>query len=170
MRFITLLFLVLFSAGCNSTTNRQKVILDKDTVITLGRTMCFGTCPAYMVTINGQGEVVFEGSKMVRENGKVIAQPLGTKNSRINQEQLQQIIAEFEKINFLSLKDAYDKQGADCPTYSTDSPSAITSIKTGSTNKTVKHYLGCEGKPTLRNLTALEEKIDEIVNTKQWIN
>jgi hypothetical protein len=170
MKLTSLLCVILIWIGCNSTiANHQEVTLDKDTIITLGRTACYGTCPTYTVTINGQGEVVFEGSKMIRQNGKITAQSIGAKNIRISHEQLQQLIAEFNKIDYLSLKDNYDRQGPDCPRYNTDSPSAITSIKTNGTTKSVKHYSGCEGTDTLKNLTALEKKIDEVVNTDQWL-
>jgi hypothetical protein len=169
MKLISLLCVVFIYFGCQPAVNRQKVVLDKDTEITLQRTTCFGTCPAYKVTIDATGGVVFNGSKMIRENGNITPQPLGTKNSRISQEQLQELIAEFDRIDYLSLKDAY-KEGSDCPTYSTDSPSAITTIKTNGTTKSVNHYAGCEGSAALKDLTALERKIDEIVNTKQWLN
>jgi hypothetical protein len=48
----------------------------------------------------------------------------------------------------------------------TDLPYAITSITIGGQTKTVNHYYGDDSAP--QQLTDLESKIDEIVNSKQW--
>src|SRR5438552_17819051 len=116
-KFILLLCFIPICFGCSLIMPRQKVVLDQDSVITLGRTPCFGSCPVYTVTINGQGEVVLNGSKMSRVNGNFVGQPLPTKKATISQEQLQQLAVEFERVNFLSLRDNYDKP-SECPSYS----------------------------------------------------
>jgi hypothetical protein len=51
----------------------------------------------------------------------------------------------------------------------TDLPSAYTSITIDGRSKRVEHYHGCKGAEILERLTGLENKIDETVNTKQWI-
>ena len=168
-KFIFLLGFILICAGCGSIINQSKVVLDKDTVMTLSRTVCYGTCPQYTVTINGQGEVMLAGSKMVRTDGNIVKQDLDTKRNTISRERLEQLVAEFNKINYLSLNGNYKEQGTDCPSYATDNPHAITSITANGKTKTIDHYLGCEGSATLKDLTALERKIDETANTKDWL-
>ena len=42
-----------------------------------------------------------------------------TKTAAVSPDQMQQLASEFERINFLSLGDDYDKQGPGCPSRST---------------------------------------------------
>lgn len=119
--------------------------------ITLERTACFGTCPVYKLTITGNGTVVYEGHDFV--------QVKGVQTSSIGTAQVQDLVDAFEQADFLTLTD-YTEQKV------TDLPSAITSITIGGQTKTVNHYYGDDSAP--QQLTDLESKIDEIVNSKQW--
>ena len=69
----------------------------KNTEITLQRSVCFGTCPDYTLTISEDGTVVFEGRMYVKNKGTI--------KSQISQEKIQQIIKEFEKADYFSLND-----------------------------------------------------------------
>src|SRR4051812_42611118 len=93
-KLIMLLGLTLAYCGCNNPLIRQKITLDKDTVITIQRTACYRGCSPYKVTINADGTVVFDGSKYVYDakSGKETFQPLGTQKSSISQEQLQLLV------------------------------------------------------------------------------
>jgi hypothetical protein len=139
-----------------------------DTVITLERTECFGTCPSYKLSISANGEVVFVGQRFVKRVGKV--------KGRISPDQLKQLIAEFERINYFSLKDDYGMSGGfgptpseDCPEMWTDHPAAYTSLTINGKTKKVAHYHGCKGNDATEKLTRLENRIDEIVNTERWV-
>lgn len=129
-------------------------------VITLERTRCFGDCPAYKISIYGDGLVLYDGKDFVKIKGDA--------DGRITKEQVQQLVREFEKIDYLKLDDDYT-EGKNCPEYWTDHPSAITTLSRDGNTKRVTHYYGCHGLPVLDQLTALENKIDEVVNTKRWI-
>ena len=143
----------------------KEIELTKDTVITLDRSACYGYCPEYTLTISGDGSVVF----VLRMNGKEVRKV----TSIISQEKLKEIIKEFNKADYFSLKDKYINQEDDgCPEYWTDQPDVNTSIKTNGRIKSISHYHGCRenrGRTIYpKGLTELERKIDEIVNTKQW--
>jgi hypothetical protein len=125
----------------------------RGSVITLSRTMCYGTCPVYSLKISGDGTVVYNGEKFVRVTGK--------QETAISDEKIRQLVAEFAGANYFSLKDSYVEISV------TDLPYVTTSITLGGKMKTIKHYLGDFGAP--KGLTALETRIDEIVNTDQWI-
>jgi hypothetical protein len=129
-------------------------------VITLERTTCFGTCPAYKITIFDDGKVLFQGKDFVKQKGKA--------EGTITKAELDALRREFEQIDYLKLDDQYG-MGDKCPEGWTDYPSAITSFTTNGKTKTINHYLGCRGLPILDQLTALEDKIDEVVKTKRWI-
>ena len=130
-------------------------------VITLERGACFGTCPVYKLAIFADGRVEYEGKEFVKRKGKAQA--------RITKAALQSLVREFEKINYTRLDNEYVSEGPNCPEWWTDSPSAVTSLDWKGKKKTIRHYHGCRGARVLDQLTALENKIDQVVNTKRWI-
>jgi hypothetical protein len=135
-----------------------------DILITLERPGCFLGCPDYVVTISADGTVTFEGKANVKVKGKA--------QSNISREKVQLLVAAFEKAKFFSLRDRYAWKKDGCRQVWSDSDSAITSILINGKSKSVNHYLGChrEGDiPYPSVLSELEEKIDEVANTKQWV-
>jgi uncharacterized protein DUF6438 len=129
-------------------------------VITLERTHCYGPCPVYTLSIMEDGTVLYEGEDFVRVKGKA--------KGRITKVALEELVREFEKIDYTNLEDEY-VEGKNCPQAWTDHSAATTSLNWKGKQKTIRHYQGCKGLPILGQLTALEDKIDEVVNTKQWI-
>ncbi|WP_199332923.1 DUF6174 domain-containing protein [Nostoc sp. FACHB-190] len=138
--------------------NSQQQILNQNNqktnsgLITLQRTACYGTCPIYKITIFPDGRVVYEGERFVKVVGK--------RTARISPQAVRRLVAEFNKVNYFSLANSY--QGG-----RTDAPSAITSLTIGKRQKTVNHYLGSPNAP--QALTALENKIDAVVNSQRWV-
>ncbi len=121
-------------------------------VITLERTVCFGACPVYELTIYGNGTVVYEGRQFVRV--------VGTRTTIISEEKVRQLVSEFDRIDYFALSDSYEDYMV------TDLPFAITSITIDERTKTVRHYHGDLSAP--EELTELENRIDEIVDSKRW--
>jgi hypothetical protein len=132
-----------------------------ETFITIERTPCYGRCPDYKVTISADGAVVFEGRRFVKT--------VGTAASRISQERFQELLAEFDKINYFKLRDRYERPEDGCKQWATDNPSTITSLTLNGKVKSVSHYYGCGGIDVLTDLTKLERAIDDAVNSAQWI-
>ena len=130
-------------------------------VITLERTVCYGTCPAYTLSIFEDGKVVYEGKEFVKHKGRAEAQ--------VSKEAVQELVREFDRINYFSLEDEYVDDPKNCAEVWTDNPSATTSLNWKGKSKTILHYYGCRGSRVLDQLTALEAKIDEVVNSKRWI-
>jgi len=169
----TLIFLFYFD--CNSVKNNnltenisQNVKTDGDEVpndllITLERTACYGTCPAYKLSVKSDGIVSFEGVSNTKVKGKI--------EEKISIEKVRQLIKEFEIANYFNLNGKFDSKN--CYQW-TDNPSTLTSIQINGEKKNIDHYQGCrEGdddfKKKLSKLTELENKTDEIVETKRWI-
>ncbi len=121
----------------------------EDVTITLERTVCFGFCPDYVVTIHGDGTVHYEGRNFVAVEGMQIA--------RISEESVQQLVDEFYRAGFFSLASRYEQQV-------TDLPSQTTSITIDGKTKTVYRY-GFEP----QRLAELEDKIDEVAGTQKWV-
>ena len=103
--------------------------------------------------IKGDGTVIYSGVQFVKITG--------IQESTISIDAVEQLLMEFEKADYFSLNDSYTKFGK------SDMPSANTSISLGGQTKSVNHYLGDSTAP--ESLTELEDKIDEIVNSDQWI-
>lgn len=129
-------------------------------VITLERTVCYGTCPNYKLTIFSDGRVSYEGIRFVKKMGKA--------TGRISRAKLNDLVMEFTNIYYFNLPDSFQPGDKTCPTEWTDMPSATTSLTWQGRSKTIVHYHGCKGANTLELLTKLENKIDEAVNVKQW--
>lgn len=148
--------------------------ISSDTFIALERTGCYGTCPIYTLAISADGTIIFSGSYTTKVNGVMQWKRSGVIKSSISPEQLHQLLMEFEKVNYFSLQNSYRDVRDGCPTNATDSPSVYTSIQINGQKKSVEHYLGClystrDFAVYPKELVALENRIDEIVNTKQWM-
>lgn len=124
----------------------------QNVVITLKRSACFGICPTYNITIYGNGTVIYEGTANVNMTGIQI--------SNIAEDNLRLLISEFKKIDYFSLNET---EIASHVVY--DVPMFTTSLSINGKIKTIKHYETAVPK----QLTDLENKIDEIVNSSQWI-
>jgi hypothetical protein len=136
--------------------------------VTLERTVCFGMCPAYRVTISSDGIVRFEGKSDVKVRG--------IRTKRIDAKALRELADEVARANYFDLLNQYASSKDGCPMSWTDNPSATTSVRTAHTTKTVYHNLGCRegangsiGKSYPPALTSFEDAIDRIAGTAQWI-
>jgi hypothetical protein len=164
-----LIWLIVASGVSTNQSVSQAVLkneIPKDTIISLERTRCFGTCPSYKLTISANGTVVFEGHQYVKQKGRV--------KDHISEDKLRELISEFEKINYFSSRNKYEDEADGCPVTATDMSSAITGIRISGRTKVISHYLGCWEKDAHfkvypRELFLLENKIDEIVGTKKWV-
>lgn len=123
------------------------------TIIKLQRGPCFGPCPIYKVTIYGNGTVIYIGKEFVKTKGK--------HKINIGDGKIRELISEFEKIHYFQLKGSYEDEEVSC------SSTTITSIAINGKTKTIRHYHGDSSAP--EKLTYLEDKIDEIINSNQWI-
>lgn len=148
----------------NSTQAPQAV--NVSSFITMSRSACFGSCPVYTLTIQPNGKAVFEGIQHTEVKGKV--------ESNLNEKKINMLIAEIEKADFFSFKDSYEPDSGNCPESGSDTANVVISIKLTGREKTVLHNQGCveistNYKVFPQQLYKLENKIDEIVETKRWI-
>lgn len=119
----------------------------------LERTLCYGACPAYKVTVYADGSVEYVGERYVKLKGR--------HTGKIGAAEIAAIEAAFEEAKYFELRDAYEKMEV------TDNPSVITSYRRGGLTKTVRHYHGDRSAP--KSLNTLEDRFDEIVGTERWI-
>jgi hypothetical protein len=126
---------------------------DQPVAITLTRSMCFGFCPAYTVTITGDGRVTYVGHRFVNV--------VGQQQATIPRTDVQRLLARFDAIGFERLSDEYRAQVTDLPTYT------ITLTRNGRT-KRVADYMGTAvGMP--EGVRDLEDEIDRVAGTARWV-
>lgn len=122
-------------------------------VMTLSRSGCFGTCPAYSIEIRGDGSVTYKGEGFVVVTGE--------HRDHLLPEQVTEIVDAFRKADYFSLKDKYSYMVTDCPTYGT-------SFRIDQVEKAVTDYVGEEaGMPEA--VSDLEMTIDRVAGTAKWI-
>ncbi len=143
----------------NSQTPDLSSLSDADrkaVTIRFERTLCYGSCPAYTVTVHGDGRVEYAGKKYVKTTG--------AQEGRIEPAAIKALVAEFTRAKFLTLPD-YAEEKCACRRC-TDMPSAVTEIAAGSVTHRVNHYYGCSCAP--KALFELETAIDKAVDSEQW--
>lgn len=132
---------------------RPPLILPQSKIaIVLERTACFGTCPAYKLTISNDG-IVFEGHAYVAAGGRHVA--------KVDLDALRALAEEFVAADFYSMEESYQAGVTDNPTY-------VLSISVDGYSKGVLDYVGSwVGMPSV--ISELEEKVDNLAQTRKWI-
>jgi hypothetical protein len=120
------------------------------------RIQCYGTCPAYALTIHGDGRVQYYGKEYV--------QIKGAKEGKMEAGAVEALVSQFGRTKFISLPD-YQLQGCKCR-HCTDLPSAVTEIAVAGVQHRVRHDYGCGCAP--KELFELESAIDKAAKVEQW--
>ncbi len=118
--------------------------------ITLERTICFGSCPAYLLRIDSSGAVSFRQGPPANRHEE--------HTSRITAEQFQDLVAAFTAIHFFDLKDVYE------PTYE-DGPSTYIGLTLDAKVKRITH-----ANVAPPGLEELERRIDRVSNVHRWLH
>jgi hypothetical protein len=121
--------------------------------IRMVRGVCFGFCPDYTVTINGEGQVRYEGRRFVNA--------VGERTATIPSTDVARLLQRFDEIGFDQLRDSYRAQVTDLPTYT------VTLTRNGRT-KTVVDY-GGTGAGMPETVRQLQDEIDRVAGTAQWV-
>jgi hypothetical protein len=181
--FVCLLAVCGNSVSQTENTNQNQQKEKTELSLKMERSGCYGRCPIYDLTIESDGKVTFEGKSWTKIIGKA--------EDRLSEEKFKKLTDEIEKANFFSFDNAYNSESQNCPNTVTDHPSVKLYVKLNGKEKNINHYLGClenDGQKSSENtsenireekiwspnvfpvqLYNLENKIDEIVETKRWI-
>ncbi len=117
-------------------------------VMRIERGMCYGACPVYNLTVTGDGLVVYEGIKNVKNTGLHLYE--------LSREKLMTLANEFVAAGFFDMNSSYQTMSA------TDMPSVNISYLSPYRSKEIDHYHGDFSAP--KKLKVLEDRFDEIVN------
>jgi len=129
----------------------------KSAVIRLERTLCDGNCPAYTVTIHGNGRVEYDGKRNVKVTG--------AQEGKIEPAAVRALLSKFADAKFMTLAEDSCDAKSKCRVC-TDMQMAIPEVTVGSATHRVKHYYGCLCAPKV--LFELEAAIDKAANVEQW--
>lgn len=120
--------------------------------ISLKRDTCYGSCPAYTVTIHGDGRVDYVGNFAVFIPGHHTA--------HISADAVQQLVDAFKHADFFSAKEKYEGHW-------TDNPTQTITYSDGIHTKTVVDYIGSSvGMPD--QIALLEKMIDDTAGVERW--
>ncbi|MFZ1989916.1 MAG: DUF6438 domain-containing protein [Alphaproteobacteria bacterium] len=137
-------------AGCASTVDDPP---SEDASVTLRRTVCFGACPAYTVTLHTDGSATFDGDRFVAV--------MGHRDYRVDPAAVRRLVADFKAAHFFELKDEYRGNVTDLPT-------VRLTLTIGDNTKTVIDYAGeMAGMP--KAVRKLELEVDEVGETEQFV-
>lgn len=118
--------------------------------ISLEKTACFGTCPQYIFTINGIGEMEFKGKKFTTMDG--------IWTSQLEEKEIKIFFTEICKAKLAEFADEY-------PSNYSDLPSTIITYNNGKNTKTIR----VEG-PHPDQLDALIKKLEQKMDGANWTN
>src|SRR3989344_3218798 len=124
-----------------------------DFSVTLERQGCYGTCPIYKVTVKADGSVTYTGERFVGTTGE--------QTSVIGLDKVKQLVEKINAINYFLLNPEYTR-GA-----TFDAGSAVTKVTMNGQTKEILHAFEDTSAPV--ELTELEDFIDEITNSEQWV-
>ncbi len=120
--------------------------------ISLTRSVCFGFCPDYTVTIESDGDVIYVGRNFVGVTGE--------QRDHISPEAARALFDMAHAADFYALRDVYRANITDLPTFTV-------TLTEGDRTKRVVDYAG-ESVGMPRAVRDLEEAIDRAANTARW--
>ncbi len=142
--------------------------LDVDSVV-LQRTGCLGTCPAYRLSVRGDGFVSFVSHNR-GDQGRVESHTRGP-------EIMRRIQGQLERTQFQTLPVITMGRAPYCRVAATDSPTISVSVFRAADVRSRAYYTGCLGESAqdttaqllVRRLLTLADSIDAIAAGKGWI-
>jgi len=137
---------VVISTGAQQTESVDKL---KTVVIGYDKSVCFGTCPAFSMTINGE-------TNKIKYKGDSNVEKMGNYEKSISDADLSKLVEAFEKYKFFEMKDVYDGE-------MTDLPSRYVSFSYGGKSKKIKDRHGAPAE-----LKEIEKLLDGIADSPDW--
>jgi hypothetical protein len=119
----------------------------------LDRSICFGACPDYAVTVRGDGSVRYVGRNFVLERGE--------RTGRADPADVARLRAMIRQAGFFALRDEYRARATDLPT-------STVAVEDEGRVKTVIDYGGdLVGMPAA--VRQIQDEIDRVAGTARWI-
>ena len=151
--------------ACGPNRGSEPMLLDEsvltyETVVSLVRSACDGFCPAYRVTLRGNGQVLYEGLFNVETEGSA--------QGSVEHETVMQVLERFREIDFFSFQDRYVNGEEGCPMAPFGPPHIRISLSLRGRHKEV-NVEPCWFSKDADELWDLAELIDQATGTERWI-
>ena len=137
-----------------------------DVVMSMKKTECYGPCPVYEITINGDGAGEYYGEKYVNTMGKV--------SFNVTNSDVMLLLDKIYQVRFFDFVDSYESKfsleanengGVQViPLTPTDMPTSIITVKIGNYTKSVSNYYNAPD-----GLKEVEDNIDGIARSYRWL-
>ena len=141
------------------TSSFEQLLAAQDTAIVFERSQCNAYGSIYRVTINGDGNVIYEWTNSVSYNNIV--------KRKIKKKTIKQLIKYFRNEGFFQLKDTYLSSDYDCKKLTKNQTIITIIVKVNNNFKKVKHYLGCQGFDNEIKLLKIESFIEKYLKIKR---
>lgn len=134
--------------------------------LVLERTLCYGSCPAYRLSIRGDGVIAFAS----RNPGD----STGTRTDSISPGQVAGLVQEARRLGFFTLPPVIADDSTLCPLRATDHPTATLTIFGADSTQQVVDYHGCYSDhdravaSRVRQLRQLEMRMDSVAGSSRW--
>jgi hypothetical protein len=134
--------------------------------IALERTQCFGTCPAYRVSITRDGLVSF----VSRNPGEAL-----TASARVSPADFARLVADAGPAGLGTLPGEIRQDSTLCPISRTDAPTVVTTLHANGVATRVARYTGCVERvggpvpPALERLRVFEDRVDSVAGSARWV-
>lgn len=131
--------------GCKSSKQTKSEMYP---IITIEKTICFGTCPAYLFKAYPNGSVTYTGKDYVKLVGEYKAS--------ISKEELANIKMLFNEADYFNFANVYSANITDLPT-------TYLYYDDGKQNKKIMDYHGAP-----ESLKKLEQDLEDFINAINW--
>jgi Domain of unknown function (DUF6438) len=153
---IKLFIFVLLGIACTSRSHQlgTNVAPSAESIneVQLERTVCFGSCPAYKVSLRRDETSTYVGEAHVSR--------LGTYQGQVDRYSFDRLAKLIEAHGFFNMKDRYPDDG----TVIVDAPNSIVKVAHGGKEKAIFD----NGLNEPIELKKIEEAIDEVVDQMEW--
>jgi hypothetical protein len=150
-----LLCMCITLTACSTSIANQGMPAYPDLLISMTREAGFGVGPQYKLDVHADGTVDFDG---MGDTGK--------QSTTLNAEQIQKLVVAIEDANFFLLDDQYLEPAI-------DRPATKLAITLKGQTRSIYHFglYNCNDyyNDTQHILCRLEDKIDEITNSRYWV-
>lgn len=165
--FIPTLASLVVAAACHGNQQPAATRAPAADSLVLERTLCYGSCPAYRLSIAGNGGVTFTSHNP--------GDSTGTKTDSIQPAQLAWLLDEATRIGFFALPEVIADDSTLCSLRATDRPTTtVTIFRADSTHKVVDCH-GCYAAhdlavtASIEKLRSFENEIDSVAQSSRWI-
>jgi hypothetical protein len=155
----------ILAVACSSEPDRSFPPPSADS-LSLERTRCFGTCPAYRISLAANGRVHFVSRSPGDSTQATDSVPPAT---------LATLLARATDIGFFKLPPNIQADSSLCRLVATDHPGVTLTVFSATGPRIVDDYLGCFTKDdrsvadAVKRLRAFEDEIDSALHAGRWV-